>query len=1117
MRRVSPETLLCHIRRLAVPGPGDLSDRELVRCFATAADAGAFEALLRRHGPMALGVCRRVLRHEQDAEDAFQATFLTLARKAASLRDQESVGNWLYGVAYRQALNVRAALARRSDHQRRATPPTVAEPLAEITLREAQEVLDAELSRLPERLRAPLVLCCLEGLARDEAARRLGLPLGTLKARLERGRQLLRARLTRRGLTLTAALSATLLGEGAAQAELPAPLLRTTLQTALAESAPAVVASTALTLAGARLKVGAVLLLAAGLLAVGTGLLAHRVPDDSAPVSGGERRAESAPARKEEARTDRYGDPLPPGALARLGTVRFRHPGQIMALAVSPDGKTLATGGHPGRVRLWDAATGKPMGTLAGPEGHVFGLCFSPDGSLLAACGSLSADHNAPGRTVLLDLHTGKARHTLQHQRWARCLTFSPDGTTLVVGCDQIEFSVWEVASGKERPHLPGEFGAGFASVAFSPDGTLVVAGGYDKAIRLWDPRAGREVGRLDAGSIVRSLAFSRDGKTLLSGGDGPHFVRLWDVVGRKVLREYEGHKGNGSFFPGSSYAVALSPDQDSVASGGDDGALLLWDAHTAELRARHQDWAGSVYGVAFTPDGKTLIAAGTMGRVRLFDAATGKERALFDEHTAALSDLALSPDGKLLATAGADTTIRLWDLAAARTVRVLRGHRTGVYSVHFSPDGRSLVSGGGDGTVRVWDVATGEGRELTDAHQWYSRAAFAPNGKLLASAGADSKVRLWDVASGRQVGQMTGHVGYLVGLGISRDGKWLATTGESYVGADGSHEDKTIRLWDVAKRAEVRRFTRSYFYSGPLHFTPDSRTFVYSDGGTLHFVDLATGWEPSRPAHTDMMDFTFAAAGRWLVTREKDQTIRLRELASGLELHRLTPPGRDVSCMLLGPGDRTLLTLNEDATVLVWDLAPVGGHPGDLDRSWAALAGADGPAAYRALWALASTPGPTVAGLRLRLPGAVRAVTARDRRIRGLIADLDSDSFARREAASRELAACGDEATPALRLALAGRPSAEARKRLEDLLAKAGDLRPGEALRCLRALVVLERIGTPEARQLLETVAEGAPEDWLAREAKTSLECLARRPGRDRPRYGKMSWPVPFPATLQG
>src|SRR5262249_12651171 len=163
---------------------------------------------VRRHGPMVLRLCLRVLRCQADAEDAFQATFLALARQAGSLRRPDSVGSWLYGAAHRLALKANTDAARRRLHEGRAPERPAADPLREISAREAQALLDQELARLPDRYRAPLVLCCLEGLARDEAARRLGWPAKTVKSRLEQARELLRTRLVARGLTLSGALAA---------------------------------------------------------------------------------------------------------------------------------------------------------------------------------------------------------------------------------------------------------------------------------------------------------------------------------------------------------------------------------------------------------------------------------------------------------------------------------------------------------------------------------------------------------------------------------------------------------------------------------------------------------------------------------------------------------------------------------------------------------------------------------------------------------------------------------------------------------------------------------------------------------------------------------------------
>jgi RNA polymerase sigma factor (sigma-70 family) len=228
--------VLRHIRGLAARPGAD--DRRLLGRFAARRDEAAFAELVRRHGPMVLGVCRRVLRDAHDAEDAFQATFLVLARKAAAAGRGDSVGGWLYRVAYTTALKARASAAARRRHESQVRGRIPIDALDEVTGRELLAVLDEELSRLPERERAPLVLCYLEGKARDEAAAELGWSLGTLKRRLEEGRGRLRARLSQRGL----ALPAVLLAAGAAASAVPAALAAETSRAAAGGAAAQVVA-----------------------------------------------------------------------------------------------------------------------------------------------------------------------------------------------------------------------------------------------------------------------------------------------------------------------------------------------------------------------------------------------------------------------------------------------------------------------------------------------------------------------------------------------------------------------------------------------------------------------------------------------------------------------------------------------------------------------------------------------------------------------------------------------------------------------------------------------------------------------------------------------------------
>jgi RNA polymerase sigma factor (sigma-70 family) len=297
MASVPVHPVLRFIRNLAVAAPADeSSDGQLLARFAGHRDDAAFAELVRRHGPMVLGVCRRTLGDSPDADDAFQAAFLVLVRRAGSVGRPELLGNWLYGVAYRTALKARAAAARRRARLKPLPEVAVADAVEELVWRDLRPVLDEELNRLPDRYRVPVVLCDLEGQTHEEAARRLGCPRETLTTRLTRARARLRGRLTRRGLTLSGALFATLLAEGAAVPDGLADL--TTQAAAAGVVSPQVAALTGGVLRAmfwSQLTRATALLLGVCLLGAGTTFLTYRAFPAGQP--GG---AAQAPAKPDQ-------------------------------------------------------------------------------------------------------------------------------------------------------------------------------------------------------------------------------------------------------------------------------------------------------------------------------------------------------------------------------------------------------------------------------------------------------------------------------------------------------------------------------------------------------------------------------------------------------------------------------------------------------------------------------------------------------------------------------------------------------------------------------------------------------------------------------------------------
>jgi RNA polymerase sigma factor (sigma-70 family) len=343
------ETLLRYIRRLVLPpSPDDASDAALLGRFIEARDEHAFAALVERHGPQVLQVCWRVLGNVEDAEDAFQAAFLVLARKAETVRPREALAAWLHGVARRVALKVRSTRARHLRQAGSLAAPAAdprPDPLTELSARELLAILDEEVQRLPEMYRLPVILCCLQGRSQEEAARQLGWTPGSVKGRLERGRARLHQRLVRRGLTLGAALAAAEVSRSAASATVVAPLVAATARGAVLFAAHSAtgrgVSTTAAALAGemlrgmalARLKVPALLLLATSLLA--TGLLTYRVAN---PPAAEAPRADSPPQALPEtapAAAAAVADQAPPPD-------DFNAPVQVSGRVLDPDGRPLA-------------------------------------------------------------------------------------------------------------------------------------------------------------------------------------------------------------------------------------------------------------------------------------------------------------------------------------------------------------------------------------------------------------------------------------------------------------------------------------------------------------------------------------------------------------------------------------------------------------------------------------------------------------------------------------------------------------------------------------------------------------------------------------------------------
>jgi WD40 repeat protein len=805
--------------------------------------------------------------------------------------------------------------------------------------------------------------------------------------------------------------------------------------------------------------------------------------------------------------TDRYGDPLPDGALARLGTVRFRHGPVTAAVAYSPDGRILASAAGGGGVTLWDAATGRPLHRLRYPE-SAGSLAFSPDGRMLFASGSLS----------LIDVGTGTEVRRFKGARAScDCVAFSPEGRTVAAGewMPASRVLLWDAATGAELHQLNGH-GAEVLSVAFSPDGKALASGSSDQTVRLWDVATGKERRRLELhGDVVDAVTFSPDGTALAAADWSSGVIRLWDVKTGTERRWLKGHEGG-------AHSLAFSPDGKLLASGGRDGMIRLWEPGTGkEVRRWPATLLHSARSLAFTPDGQTLASAGGGSAIDLWDVATGKAIRPVVGHAGWVDLLQFAPDGKLLTSRGRDGKVLIWDPATATERRRLFGQpmpgdhwpRRGVpLPAAVSPDGNVLAfatwTRAGqkvDPTVYLRDTTTGEELNALKPGNMVRSLAFSADGKRLVLGGDNGPISLWDVAADKLLRHLKQLQGTVRPVALSPDARLLAF-GENgrMVGLLETATGKELRRWDL-KEGRL---------PSALLFSPDGKLLASSDDGpTAHVWDVATGNEVRRFGKGATIALSFSPDGKILAAAEVvsgspagDETadqdgIRLWELVSGQEVCRIEGCQNGVWSLAFDPGGRTLASGGGDSTILLWDLTgrikdgrlpPSRPTVDDLDRLWADLGG-PAPKAYPAIWTLVAAPRLAVPFLKERLGPVTAADPARVAR---LIADLDSDRFDVREKAFKELEQLGDLAGPALRKAREGRPSPEVRRHLDALRDKLpGPVTAPERLRGLRAVAVLEQLGTPEARGLLERLATGAPEARLTQEARASLERLARRP----------------------
>jgi WD40 repeat protein len=821
-------------------------------------------------------------------------------------------------------------------------------------------------------------------------------------------------------------------------------------------------------------------------------------------VSFGARPVQGAtPGVDEPSRVDRHGDPLPAGAIARLGTVRWRQRVSFGdRVCLSPDGKVLALTDDSG-LRLWDVATGKPV-SWAPDRRPIHAAIFSPDGKTLitGAYGPREKRSGDPDQVKGLierwEVGTGKRLHQAEfdlHRGSRTNPAFSADGKFYVQNVHLSKLSLWDAQTGTRLFQIEQEVSA-VPQFSLSADNRLLAVLDSDGHLRLYDRATGKELRRILRMEDVIHLgyfapALSPDGKLLAAST--PSKLCVWDTATGEMQREFKECHGVPTFSADGKYLacgdrqairlwdtasfreVRRFEEPDNYIEGlafSADGRLLasiqrhsvgVWDVATGKQLNRLPAHNGTVYSLTFTPSGAGLVSGADDGVAIVWDLATAQPRHRLPGHYAAATSLACSPDGKLLATGDGqpnygqddhEAQIRLWNLTDGTMVSQFTGHLHGFFGLAFSPDGKRLASVGMDARFRLWDPATGKRLYQVRGSNGTRTLAFSPDGKMLVFGNTGGELGLWQASTGQKLrdlgpqGQVRRHVVYASFL---RDGKTVISEEQG-----GNREaPPQLRFWDAESGREIR--------SIPI---PGSFRYYGSPSG-----------------HTVSADGSLAAT---VSNDRREPAIQLRELSSGKMLALLRGHAMHIPVLAFSPDGKLLASGSHDSTVLIWDV-----EQARMQHYWSDLLG--GTADARNIQAMAAEPARAVAFLKDRLSRSAE-VEARARR---LIAELDDDQFTVRDKASRELERLGPAVEAILRTAAKENPSPEARRRIQTILVTLKNSDTSEAaldpVRAHIAVTLLEKIDTPESRRTIGELARGPADATVTREARAALERLKK------------------------
>lgn len=568
-------------------------------------------------------------------------------------------------------------------------------------------------------------------------------------------------------------------------------------------------------------------------------------------------------------------------------------------LAVSPDGKTLAYSTGHGVIKLWNVSLGREIATLSGHTGEVFATAFSSDSSVLASGGA--------DKTVRVwDVQTHKPTLVLQDPEAIYSVAFSPTGSFLASGGEKTA-RIWDSVSGKVIATLNGHTNL-VKSVAFSPDGQTLVTGSCDKTVLFWTvPKGDRKSGPRGFNSQVNCLAISPDGESLAIASDYGFCVQ--DMATGKDKVNFAGRHRR------SVVSVAFSRDGRFLATGSGDRTVKVWDVASGELRDTLRGHCGAVRSALFLPNGRTLASDGDDQAVRLWDLDDWARTHTFREHHRWARGLAFLPEGNRVVSAGLGDTVRLWETHTGVQQKPFDGSVAcgSVNALDVSPDGKHMITGDEKGKVKLWNLCSGKIERLLEPDGDYVRAVkFSPDGAMSAAATEDGQVKLWHTANGELVHTFHGYRGWGSCLAFSPDGRTLAFAKSS------------VQIVDVISGVEVASLND---WVNCLAISPDGTVLATGTfGGEIRLWHLNGAHRTLGAAligHTDhIWALAFSPDGSILASGGEDETVRLWDVASGEEKAILLGDGGWVVSLAFSRDGKTLAVGTSAGTVKLWQAA---------------------------------------------------------------------------------------------------------------------------------------------------------------------------------------------------